>query len=80
MKKIAAAAVIDLMKKVGVDEKVIKKLKNDVPLLKQGVDSIDLPAILAAAEKEYNLNLSDCTADKVKTIDEFVTFINARMK
>lgn len=80
MKKITAAAIIDLMKKVGVDEKVIKKLKNDVPLLKQGVDSIDLPALLAAAEKEYNLNLSDCTADKVKTIDEFVLFINARMK
>ena len=80
MKKITAAAVIDLMKKVGVEEKVIKKLKNDVPLLKQGIDSIDLPAILAAAEKQYDLDLSDCTADKVKTIDEFVSFINARIK
>jgi len=80
MKEITTADIIDLMRKVGVEEKVIKKLKNDVPLLKQGIDSIDLPAIAAAAETTFKVNLSDCTADKIKTIDEFVAFINAKLK
>lgn len=80
MKKVAATDIIDLMRKVGVEEKVIKKLKNDVPLLKQGIDSIDLPAIAAAAETAFKVNLSDCTADKVKTIDDFVAFINGKLK
>ena len=80
MKKVTAADIIDLMRKVGVEEKVIKKLKNDVPLLKQGIDSIDLPAIAAAAESIYKIDLSDVSADKVKTIDEFVKFINSKVK
>jgi acyl carrier protein len=80
MKKIVAADIIDLMREVGVEEKIIKKLKNDMPLLKQGLDSIDLPAIAAAAETKYKVDLSDIDADKVRTIDEFVKFINSKLK
>lgn len=79
MTKITAADIIDLMKKVGVDEKIIKNLKNDVPLLTQGLDSIDLPAIAAATETKYKVDLSDIAADKVRTIDDFVVFINSKL-
>lgn len=77
---IKAADVITVMREVGVNEEIIKKLKNDVPLLSQGMDSIDLPAIAAAAEKKFNVDLSDADAGQLKTIDDFVTFVNAKIK
>ena len=78
--KITAADVIAIMREVGVDEKIIKKLKNDVPLLDQGLDSIDLPAMAAAMEKKFKVDLSEIDAVKVKTINDCVRFINEKLK
>ena len=77
---IQAADVIALMKETGIDEEIIAKLKYDVPLFSQGIDSIDLPAVAVAAEKRYKVDLSDANAEKLKTINDFVTFVNAKMK
>jgi acyl carrier protein len=77
---IQAADVITLMKEAGIDGEIIAKLKNDVPLFSQGIDSIDLPVIAVAAEKKLKVDLSDANAEQLKTINDFVTFVNARMK
>ena len=58
----------------------LAKLKYDVPLLSQGIDSIDLPVVAVAAEKKYKVDLSDANAQKLKTINDFVAFVNAKMK
>jgi len=63
-----------------VDAEIMKKPKNDVPLLAQGLDSIDMPAIAAATEKKYQIDLSDADATILKTINDFVAFINTRLK
>jgi hypothetical protein len=47
---------------------------------KQGLDSLDLPAVAAAADKQYKIDLSDASASKLSTIDDFVEFINAKLK
>ncbi|MHB8770728.1 MAG: acyl carrier protein [Syntrophales bacterium] len=78
--KITAKDVIALMKEVGIDEEIIKNLKNDAPLLDQGLDSIDLPAIAVATEKLCKVDLSDADATKLKTIDDFVRYVNGKMK
>jgi len=49
---VGAEDIIGLMKEVGIDDQIIKDLKYDVPLFSQGIDSIDLPAVAAAAEKK----------------------------
>lgn len=77
---VTAADVVAIMKEVGVDAEIIRKLKNDVPLLSQGLDSIDLPAIAAATEKKYRIDLSDADATILKTINDFVAFVNAKLK
>jgi acyl carrier protein len=77
---VTAEDIVKIMKEVGVDTEIIRKLKNDVPLLAQGLDSIDLPAIAAATEKRYNIDLSDADATILKTINDFVAFVNAKMK
>jgi len=78
--KITAADVIAIMREVGVDEEIIKKIKNDVPLLDQGLDSIDLPAMAAAMETKFKIDLSEIDAVKVKTINDCVKFVNDRLQ
>jgi len=78
--KIVATDVVGLFREVGVEEGILKALKNDVPLLAQGIDSIDLPAMAAAAETKYKINLSGISAINVKTINDFVQFVNDRLK
>lgn len=78
--KITAADVIAIMREVGVDEEIIKKIKNDVPLMDQGLDSIDLPAMAAAMETKFKIDLSEIDAVKVKTIDDCVKFVNERLQ
>ncbi len=77
---IKAADVVTLMKEAGIDGEIIAKLKYDVPLFSQGIDSIDLPVVAVAAEKKFKVDLSDANAEQLKTINDFVAFVNARMK
>ena len=78
--KATAADIIVLMREVGIDKEIIEKLKNDKPLLNQGLDSIDLPAIAAAAETKFHVDLSDADATRLKTIDNFVAYLNEKIK
>lgn len=80
MKQMTAADVIALLKEVGVEEEIINKLKNDIPLLAQGIDSIDLPALVAVTEDMYKVDLSNISTIKVKTIDDYVAFVNEKLK
>lgn len=80
MEKMTAADVIALLKEVGVEEEIINKLKNDIPLLAQGIDSIDLPALVVATEDKYKIDLSNINTIKVKTIDDYVAFVNEKLK
>ena len=73
---IKATDIINLMKETGIDPSIVAKLKVDVPLLTQGLDSIDLPIVAAATEKKYKVDLSDADATKLKTINDFVAFVN----
>ncbi len=77
---ITAADIIVIMREVGIKEEVIKGLKNDAPLLKQGIDSIDLPTIAVATEKKYKVDLSNINANTLKTLDQFVAYLNQKRK
>lgn len=77
---ITAADIIVIMREVGIKEEVIKGLKNDVPLLKQGIDSIDLPTIAVATEKKYKVDLSNIDSNTLKTLDQFVAYLNQKRK
>jgi acyl carrier protein len=54
-------------------------LKDDVPLLEQGFDSMDLPALAAAAEKWYGIDLSDADPTVLQTVNEFVAYLNGKL-
>ena len=76
---VTASDVLVAMKEAGIDPAIVGRLKFDVPLLHQGLDSIDLPIIAVAAEKKYNTDLSDADATKLRSVNDFVIYLNQKL-
>lgn len=68
--------IIAIMKTAGIDPKTVDALKADVPLVHQGLDSIDMPVIAVAVEKKFGIDLSNANATQLKTIKDFTAFVN----
>lgn len=77
--KVAGADIIAVMREAGINPDVVNKLKFDAPLVDQGLDSMDLPVIAAATEKKFGIDLSDADAIKLRTINDFVVYVNLKM-
>jgi acyl carrier protein len=67
-----------LMCEAGLDEKMVAAVNATEPLLLQGFDSIDFPVFALAVEEHYGKTVSDSDALKLKTLNDFLTFINGR--
>jgi acyl carrier protein len=65
---------------VGIEKDIVDRLKPDVPLFKQGLDSIDLAMLAFAAEKKFGVNLSQVDPGVLRTIDTIVVFLNQSMR
>jgi acyl carrier protein len=76
--KVTGADIIAVMKEGGINPDVVNKLKFDAPLVDQGLDSMDLPVIAAATEKKFGIDLSDADAIKLRTVNDFVAFVNQK--
>jgi len=60
---------------VGLDA---SKLEHEKPFSDQGVDSLDLMAVLLKVEEEYNFRIPDDDADSISTVEELASYINKR--
>jgi acyl carrier protein len=78
--KITTADMIEVCKQAGIQQQVIDRIKPDAPLLLQGLDSMDLPAIAAATEQRFKIDLSDADGKDLKTINDYVQFVNRKLK
>ncbi|WP_295447773.1 acyl carrier protein [uncultured Thiodictyon sp.] len=67
----------ELMCSVGIDAELVKDLDPAKPLLQQGVDSVDFPAFALALEARYGIKVSDADSLRLKTLDDFLSFIAA---
>lgn len=77
--KTTTAGMLEVFKQAGLGPQVIDRLKPDAPLLLQGLDSIDLPAIAAATEQRFQIDLSEADGKDLKTIDDYVQFVNRKL-
>lgn len=77
--KVTPEDIFAIIKESIEDQEVVAKLKADTPLLQQGLDSIDMPVIAVATEKKFGVNLSDAQATKLKTVNDFVAFVNQKL-
>ncbi|MBU1041343.1 MAG: acyl carrier protein [Proteobacteria bacterium] len=55
----------------GVKKSVVDGLQADVPLTKQGLDSVDYPAILVAIKDMLGIEIGDKEACELKTLVDF---------
>ena len=68
-----------LMDEIGIEREIIDAIDPDAPLLTQGIDSIDFPALAIAVEKKFGVDISDTSAAKLRTLNDFVRFINEKV-
>ncbi len=71
--------LVAVMARTGISRHVIDQLKFDQPLVDQGFESMDLPALAAAAEKQFGVSLFGAQAMDLNTLDDFVAYINGQL-
>jgi acyl carrier protein len=54
----------------------VSKLQADVPLVAQGVDSLDMATLILAIETQYNKAIPLEKAARLRTLDEIAGFLN----
>lgn len=67
----------ELMLEIGMEKALVDALDATQPLAKQGVDSVDCPSFALAVEAKYGVKLSDSDSMRLKSINDFVAFVNA---
>lgn len=50
----------------------------DVPLLRQGLDSIDFPAFIALLEDRFKVSISDAEMMRLRTLNDFAAFLDGK--
>ena len=56
----------------------ITKLKNDILLKDQGVDSLDLANILLLLEEKFNIKIPDPDLVQVQSVNAIIEYINKK--
>jgi len=74
---VTAEEIRAIVKEIG-SRADISKLKNDVPLEEQGIDSLDMVNILLNIEENYKIKVPDEDISKVGTINNIVMYINGK--
>jgi len=78
MADIASRVKTIIVDKLGVDEKEVTlqaSFTNDL-----GADSLDTVELIMEFEKEFNIAIPDDQAEKISTVGEAVTYIEANVK
>jgi acyl carrier protein len=78
MADIASRVKSIIVDKLGVDEKEVTpqaSFTNDL-----GADSLDTVELIMEFEKEFNIAIPDDQAEKISTVGEAVTYIEANVK
>lgn len=75
-----AAEVIAIMREVGIEKDIVDQIKADVPLVDQGLDSVDLPMLAFAAEKKFGVSFSEVDPKVLSTINAIIAFVNESKK
>ena len=56
------------------------KLRDDVKLSDQGVDSLEFFNVLLLISEKYDIDIPDEDSDHLNTINEIVEYLNRRLK
>lgn len=66
-----------LLVEAGVKAELARSLDTAVPLLRQGLDSVDFPTFCALLEERYGVVLDEAAALKLRSLEDFANFLKA---
>lgn len=66
----------ELMLKIGIKEYIVNETDPVQPLAGRAMDSIDYPAFIAAVEERYGIIITDRYSLKLRSLNDFMNFIN----
>jgi acyl carrier protein len=78
MSEVAQKVTAIIVDKLGVDESEVKmeaSFTNDL-----GADSLDTVELIMEFEKEFNVTIPDADAEKIGTVGDAVSYIEANVK
>lgn len=65
-----------IMIEIGINSELVKDIDPAVPIISQGMDSVDYPAFAVEVENRYGIKISDSDSLRLKTLNDFIEFIN----
>ncbi len=78
-KEISMATIEELkglMLKVGIKKEIVNDVQPAQAICGRVMDSADYPAFLVAVEERYGVSIEDRYALKMKSLNDFINFIN----
>ncbi len=66
----------ELMLKVGIKEPAVNEVNPAMPLAGRVMDSLAYSAFIVAVEERYGIKIADRYALKIKSLNDFMNFIN----
>lgn len=75
---ITLSALKELMLAINLDKGLVEVLDPDQLLSQQGFDSLDFPAFAIAVEKQCGVKISDADSLRLKSLNDFVRYLNAK--
>ncbi|MDQ7827126.1 MAG: phosphopantetheine-binding protein [Candidatus Eremiobacteraeota bacterium] len=73
--KVTVEELKELMREAGIAKYLVDAIEPDVPLLQQGLDSVDFPVVAVACEKKYGVDLSGAASVSLRTLNDFIAFV-----
>jgi len=56
-----------------------EKLRTDIKLTDQGLDSLDLFSVILTLQETHNINIPDEDVDTLDTIDALLAYLNGKL-
>lgn len=75
-------ATVEIIKEAILEAEVLNNvddLVNDIPLSKQGCDSLDLVNVYMILEEKFEIKIPDEDLEQLLTIDGIIEYLNARV-
>lgn len=67
----------ELLLGIGVEAEVVNTVTPTAALSQSNFDSLDWPAFIVAVETRYGVKISDIDSLRLKTLNDFIQFIEA---
>ena len=77
MADIKAKVTEIIVKKLGVEDSQVTETANFTKDL--GADSLDTVEIIMEFEKDFDVTIEDADAEKIQTVGDVVTYLNAKL-